>query len=181
MESYVRNTLQLKEKILIQPKLHWAIYLDTYFQLSILYIVCSELLRPFVLHSLNFTDFFRVSQMFIGFAILARIVYLVIRYYSVEMAVTNYRVVYKIGIINIRSEELTNEKVEAVSVHQTVMGRLLNYGDIIFAGTGTSRLVFTKVYAPWWIKSKIEDIIRESYMLTHTPSFSTALHERDYY
>ena len=181
MESYVHNTLQISEKVLMEPKIHWAIYLDTYFQLACLYIVCCEVLRPFIVHTLHFGDVFRTSQMLIGLAILLRIIYLIVRYCSVEMAVTNYRVVYKIGLINIYTEELANEKVEAVSVQQTIMGRLLNYGDIVFAGTGTSRLVFRKVYAPWWVKSKAEDIIRESYMRTHTPSFSAALHDRNYY
>ncbi|MBR1605248.1 MAG: PH domain-containing protein [Alphaproteobacteria bacterium] len=165
----------------MEPKLHWAIYLDTYFQLSLLYLICCEFLHPFIVHTFHFGDFFHTSQMYIGVAILLRIIYLIIRYSSIEMAVTNYRVVYKIGLINIYTEELSNEKLESVSVRQTIMGRLLNYGDIIFSGTGTSRLVFKKVYAPWWIKSKAEDIIRESYMRTHTPSFSTALHSRDYY
>lgn len=181
MESYVRNTLQINEEILMKPKMHWAIYLDTYFQLSVLYIICSELLRPFMFHQAHWSAIFRMSQMFIGLVVFLRILYLIVRYCSIEMAVTNYRVVYKIGIVNIYTEELSNEKVEAVSVQQSFMGRLLNYGNIIFTGTGTSRLVFKKVYAPWWVKSKAEDVIRESYMRTHTPSFSAALHDRNYY
>ena len=180
MQSYVHSTLQINEKVLMEPKLHWAIYLDTYLQLFVLYVVCSEVMRPFVVNTFHFGDFFRTSQMYLGFAIFLRIVYLIIRYYSVEMAVTNYRVVYKIGLVNISTEELANEKIEAVSVQQTIMGRLLGYGDIIFSGTGTSRLVFKKVYAPWWVKSRAEDIIRESYMRTHTPSFSAALHNQNY-
>ena len=35
MHNYVRNNLQLDEDILITPKLHWAIYLDAYLQLSV--------------------------------------------------------------------------------------------------------------------------------------------------
>ena len=86
------------------------------------------------------------------------------------MAVTNYRVVYKIGVFNVRTEELVNSRIEAVIVNQSLMGRILNYGNIIFSGTGTSKLVFKKVYAPWWIKSQAEDIIRQN--LLHYDSYN---------
>ena len=98
----------------------------------------------------------------IGVVLITRLIYLFIRNYSIEMAVTNYRVVFKIGILNIYTEELSNEKIESVSVRQSILGRLLNYGDILFSGTGTSKLIFKKIYAPWWVKARAEDIIRES-------------------
>ena len=78
------------------------------------------------------------------------------------MVVTNYRVFYKIGLLNVHTEELVNSRIESVSVKQSVMGKILNYGNILFSGTGTSKLVYKKVYAPWWIKSLVEEIIRQS-------------------
>ena len=163
MDKYVENTLQINEEVLMTPKLHWAVYIDTYFQLSILYIVLCDMIDPFIIYGFDFGYFFILSQKIMGMAIFFRILYLFIRNYSIEMAVTNYRVVYKIGILNIKTEELANGRIESVSVRQSIIGRILNYGDIFFSGTGTSKLVFQKVHSPWWVKANAEDIIRQSY------------------
>ena len=164
MRSYIQDTLQINEEILLVPKLHWAVYIDAYFQLSLLYILFCHFINPFITYGLDFHRFFEMSEKIIGLLIVFRIVYLFIKNYSIEMAVTNYRVVYKIGVLNINTDELVNARIEAVSVQQSIMGRLLNYGDILFSGTGTSKLIFKKVYAPWWIKSQAEDIVRQSLM-----------------
>lgn len=162
MRDYIENNLQLDEGVLIAPKLHWAIYLDTYLQLSVLYIVFCHFMAPFINYDRDVMNFFEMSERVIGFIILLRIIFVFFRNYSVEMAVTNYRVVYKIGILNIRTDELVNSRIEAVSVRQSIMGKILNYGNIMFSGTGTSKVVFKKVYAPWWIKTQAEEIIHQS-------------------
>ena len=163
MGHYVQNTLHFNEEIIFKPHRHWAVYLDIYFQLAILYIFFCEFMNVFIANTMGeFIGFFEKSERIIGFLILLRLVYLFIRNYSIEMVITNYRVVYKIGIIHISSEELANDKIESVTVNQSFLGRILNYGDIIFSGTGAGKLTFPKVYAPWWIKTKIEDIVRQS-------------------
>ena len=178
MEHYIENTIQLDEDIIISPKLHWAVYMDTYIQLSLLYLIFCNVMDSYMAGNLPFRHLFEQSQTIIGVAILLRIIYRFVCNYSIEMAVTNYRVVYKIGIFNVRTQELANEKTESVSVHQSLLGRILNYGDIYFSGTGTSKLVFAKVYAPWWIKSKVEDIIRQSYMKMHSPTYRSRYDDR---
>ena len=163
MGHYVQHTLHLNEEIIFRPHRHWVSYLDIYFQLSLLYIIFCESMNVFIANTMGeFIVFFEKSEKIIGFLILLRITYLFIRNYSIEMVITNYRVVYKIGIIHIYSEEITNDKIESVAVNQSLLGRILNYGDIVFTGTGTGRLVFPTVYAPWWIKTKIEDIVRQA-------------------
>lgn len=167
MNRYLQQSLHVNEEVLIQPKLHWAVYFDNYFSLAFLYIVFCESMNLFVQNAQAFFPFFETTEKYIGIAILLRIAYLFVRNYSTEMAVTNYRVVFKIGIIRIYSEELSNDKVETVCVSQSFIGRLLNYGNIVFSGTGTSKLIFRKVYAPWWVKSKIEDLMRQIAIKRH--------------
>lgn len=172
MNRYLQTTLHVNEEVLIQPKLHWAVYFDNYFSLAVLYVLLCESMNFFIENSYQFYPFFAKTEKYIGIAILLRIIYLFIRNYSIEMAVTNYRVIFKIGIIHIDSEELSNDKVETVRVCQSFIGRILNYGNIIFSGTGTSRLVFKKVFAPWWVKSKIEDIMRQIAIRRHDRFYS---------
>ena len=162
MRDYIQNNLQLNEDVLITPKLHWAIYLDAYLQLTVLYILFCHFLTPYINYDRDVRNFFEISERVLGILILLRLVYVFIRNLSVEMVVTNYRVVYKIGLLNVHTDELVNSRIEAVSVRQSIMGKILNYGNILFSGTGTSKVVFKKVYAPWWVKAQVEEIIRQS-------------------
>ena len=162
MENYVKNTLQIHEEILFEPKLHWAVYFDIYFSAAFLYVIFCQCINAYISKASVFVGFFENSLKVIAVLFALRLIYQFVRNYSIQMAVTNYRVVYKIGLFNIQTDELANDRIESVSVRQSILGRLLNYGDIHFSGTGTAKVVFKKIYAPWWIKSQIEDIISQT-------------------
>ena len=55
---------------------------------------------------------------------------------SVEIELTNRRVLYKDGFIRRHTFEMHLDKVESVEVEQSILGRLLNYGDLTIRGTG---------------------------------------------
>lgn len=63
--------------------------------------------------------------------------YVFVQYSTTEAAVTNKRVVTKSGFVFRKTIELRLQKVESVQVHQSIVGRILNYGDIQVAGAGT--------------------------------------------
>jgi uncharacterized membrane protein YdbT with pleckstrin-like domain len=44
--------------------------------------------------------------------------------------------VYKRGFIPRHTVEMNMDKVESVDVDQSILGRMLNYGDITIRGTG---------------------------------------------
>jgi len=58
------------------------------------------------------------------------------RRFTTEVAVTDRRIIYKIGFIKRRTVEMHMDKVESVDVDQTILGRIFNYGDITIRGTG---------------------------------------------
>jgi uncharacterized membrane protein YdbT with pleckstrin-like domain len=57
---------------------------------------------------------------------------------STEIAITNLRVIVKLGFIKRDTVEINLEKVEALKVEQGFWGRMLNYGTILISGAGTS-------------------------------------------
>lgn len=181
MRDYIQNNLQMDETVLMSPKLHWAVYVDAYLQLAVLYIVFCHFMTPFIDYSRDTRNLFEISERVIGVLILLRLIWTFIRNMSVEMSITNYRVIYKVGILNVKNEELVNDRIEAVSVHQSIMGRILNYGDILFSGTGTSKVVFRKVYAPWWVKSQVEEVVRQSSQLRRPSGYNYAYDNERYY
>ena len=55
---------------------------------------------------------------------------------STEFGVTSKRVLGKTGFIRRTSLDIVLNKVEAIRLSQSILGRILNYGDIEVTGTG---------------------------------------------
>ena len=58
-------------------------------------------------------------------------------YSTTEIAITNKRIIAKFGFISRSTIEINLPKVESVQVDQSVMGRMLDYGTVVFSGAGT--------------------------------------------
>ena len=71
-----------------------------------------------------------------------------IRQWSSEFAVTNKRVIIKVGFISRRTIEINMSKVESVEVNQDIFARLLNYGTIVVIGTGGTKEPFDLIADP---------------------------------
>jgi uncharacterized membrane protein YdbT with pleckstrin-like domain len=67
---------------------------------------------------------------------------------SSEFAVTNKRVIIKLGVLNTRSIELLLPKIEGIEVTQSLSGRLFGYGEIIVTGSGGTREPFEGIQGP---------------------------------
>ena len=63
-----------------------------------------------------------------------------IRYMTTELAITNKRIIAKIGLISRRTIELNLQKAESLQVEQSILGRTFNYGSIEVSGTGASKV-----------------------------------------
>jgi len=71
-----------------------------------------------------------------------------VRQWSSEFAVTNKRVIIKVGFISRRTIEINMSKVESVEINQDIFGRLLNYGTIVVIGTGGTKEPFALIDDP---------------------------------
>jgi uncharacterized membrane protein YdbT with pleckstrin-like domain len=69
-------------------------------------------------------------------------------YASSEFAVTNKRVIIKVGVLRRRTVEMLNTKVEAVAVNQGIFGRIFGYGNIVVTGTGGTNEAFNGISSP---------------------------------
>ena len=65
-----------------------------------------------------------------------------------EFAITNKRVIMKVGLIRRKALEMNLSKIESVNVDQTIMGRILGYGTITVIGTGGTRESFARISKP---------------------------------
>ena len=57
-------------------------------------------------------------------------------------------VVHKTGFIKRRTFEMSLDKVESVDVNQSILGRLMNYGDVTVRGVGEGAETIRTIAAP---------------------------------
>jgi uncharacterized membrane protein YdbT with pleckstrin-like domain len=75
-----------------------------------------------------------------------------------EFAITNKRVIIKIGLIRRRTIELNLTKIESVNVVQSVLGRILGFGSIIIVGTGGTKEIFLNIKQPLKFRKKFQEL-----------------------
>lgn len=160
--GYVEGTMTRDEKIKVRVNYHWVAWLWYYFIFATLGV--SALITFFFAVRAYFEQETAVMAFFIVSGILLGIYPLVVYLGLImtEMVCTNRRVVYKTGIISIKTEEVKTEKIESIQIKQTFWGRVFGYGNICFSGTGTAKVEFYKVDNPWRIKARIEEAIDET-------------------
>jgi uncharacterized membrane protein YdbT with pleckstrin-like domain len=79
-----------------------------------------------------------------------------------EFAVTNKRVLIKIGWLRRHSLETLLSKIETIRVEQGILGRALDYGTIVVSGTGGSKEPFRTIASPMEFRRKVQDQIAAS-------------------
>ena len=72
--------------------------------------------------------------------------------WTTGQALTNKRVFRKVGLIRRDTDELVYSKIETVSVKQSILGRIFNFGDVEFTGTGGINIKFIFVKDPANVK-----------------------------
>jgi uncharacterized membrane protein YdbT with pleckstrin-like domain len=126
--SYIREILRPDEKLLATGSMHWIIYWPAIALLALAVIslrvlgstsVASRII--FLLFALA-AIFFAIKEWF--------------QQWITEIAVTDRRVIVKTGLIRRHTAEMNMDKVESVTVYQSILGRLLNYGSVHVRGTG---------------------------------------------
>jgi len=80
---------------------------------------------------------------------------------SSEFGVTSKRVIIKVGVVQRRTLELLIRQVEAISVDQSLTGRMLNYGTITLSGTGGVKETFHNIAHPLEFRRSIQSLSTE--------------------
>jgi uncharacterized membrane protein YdbT with pleckstrin-like domain len=75
-----------------------------------------------------------------------------------EFGVTSKRVIIKVGLIQRRTLELLIRQVEAISVEQSLAGRIFNFGTITLTGTGGVRETFHNIANPLEFRRSIQSL-----------------------
>jgi uncharacterized membrane protein YdbT with pleckstrin-like domain len=146
--SYLDDHLLAGERVVYRARLHWSI-----FATSIVVIVLGIALA--VVLSVYQPEYWPAGVALAGIGLLLAIGP-AIHYASSEFAVTDMRVVAKLGFIERESLETLLSKIEAIGVDQGIVGRMLGYGTITITGTGGTEESFPRIADPLEFRRQIQ-------------------------
>ncbi|TGN82802.1 PH domain-containing protein [Bradyrhizobium yuanmingense] len=152
MARYIDEILQPGERVLYSTNAHWIFY----FPAIVAWIVALALL---VLSQQAMVDWLVLLCLGAGGLVALAALYWTVKgwfhRFTTETDVTNLRVVHKTGFIQRRTFEMPLDKVESVDVNQTILGRILNYGDVTINGVGEGRETIRTIASPLAFRSSI--------------------------
>jgi uncharacterized membrane protein YdbT with pleckstrin-like domain len=152
MGRYIDEILQPGERVLYSTNAHWIFFLPA----IIGWIVAGVLLvlsgmvppGPSVLICLSLAAISAVAALY-------KTVTAWFHRWTTETDVTNFRVVHKTGFIKRQTFEMSVDKVESVDVDQSILGRLLNYGDVTVLGVGEGGKTLDTIASPLAFRNAI--------------------------
>ena len=141
--SYVDRNLLQGEEVVYRAKLHFVIFALPA-GVAVLGLVLAVVVASWI-----------VAAVFLVLAIVVAFPRY-IRFVSSEFAVTNKRVIVKLGLVYRQTLELVLSKVETIGVEQSIMGRILNYGTIVVTGTGGTKEPFKDIANPLEFRRRVQ-------------------------
>jgi uncharacterized membrane protein YdbT with pleckstrin-like domain len=132
--SYLERVLRPNEKVLHRASLHWILYFAP--TIFLLFVPVGAIM-PVRWGS----ESAGLAGTFIAVGILLGVPMFIsawIKRWTTEIAITDFRVIYKVGLIRRRTVEMNQAKIESVDVNQSILGRILDYGTVTVRGTGSS-------------------------------------------
>jgi membrane protein YdbS with pleckstrin-like domain len=143
--DYVSQSLASGERVLYRTRLHWI-------------MLAPGILLTLVVIAAGVAMFWVYEPVAIALLVVAVLIAVVqyLKYVSSEFAVTDARVLIKVGWIRRRSIEVLVAKVESIVVDQGIAGRILDYGTVVITGTGGTRETFDGIASPLELRERVQ-------------------------
>jgi len=152
MGRYIDEILQPGEKVLYSTNAHWMFFLPAIaaWIVAIVFLVLSRMIVADVpvllcLSMAAIAPIFALYKTFTAW----------FHRWTTETDVTNLRVVHKTGFIQRRTFEMSLDKVESVDVNQSILGRIMNYGDVTILGVGEGKETISTIASPLAFRNSI--------------------------
>ena len=141
--GYIEANLLPGETVVQRARLHWIVFLKA---IAVAVVGLAVLIiQPLV------------GGVIVGIGLLMALPPWLARTTS-EFGVTSKRVIIKVGLIQRRTLELLIRQVEAISVDQSLTGRIFNFGTITLTGTGGVKETFHNIANPLEFRRSIQSL-----------------------
>ena len=147
--SYIDGNLLAGERVVYRTRLYWLLFLGPIALLAFLSVPVVWLLVTGNWNNLAWLPLLATVLVLLG---------AIVKWQTSDFAVTNKRVVMKVGVFSTRSIELLLSKVEAIAVHQSVLGRIFSYGDIVLTGSGGTHESFSNIQSPLTFRRAVQSV-----------------------
>jgi uncharacterized membrane protein YdbT with pleckstrin-like domain len=145
MGRYIDDILQPGEKVLYSTNAHWIFYLPA---IGAWIVAVALLVLTRMTLNENLVLLCLASSAVVALAALYWSMKAWFHRWITETDVTNLRVVHKTGFIKRRTFEMSLDKVESVDVNQSILGRILNFGDVTILGVGEGKETIKTIASP---------------------------------
>jgi len=146
--SYIESNLMVDEEMVHITRLHPIILL---FPAAATSLLAGSFA---ILESVPYAQLVVAVFLFVS---LWRLTDRLILFLSSEFGVTSKRVLGKTGFIRRTSLDIVSGKVEAIRLSQSILGRVLNYGDIEVTGTGGTDEVLRFIPDPLVFRKVVQE------------------------
>ncbi|HXE56973.1 MAG TPA: PH domain-containing protein [Gemmatimonadales bacterium] len=148
--SYVDQHLMPGERVVYRARQHWIIFAwpGGLLVLALGWMIAAGQI-PAIERYWPLAAFPGALGLFLGVAPL-------VKYLTSEYAVTDRRVIIKVGLLQRRSLETLLGKIEAIGVEQGLLDRLIDRGTITITGTGGTREAFANVSNPLEFRRQVQ-------------------------
>ena len=140
MGKYVDSALLPNEQLVAEARPHWAMFVAP--GLVVLFGLIAGRAGGLIIF---------LGLLWAGFRWLI--------YSTTEMALTNKRVIAKSGIIRRIVVDVSNTKIEGVTFHQGIIGRIFGYGSVLVRGTGVGQIPIPFIAHPDQFKYEVGRIL----------------------
>jgi uncharacterized membrane protein YdbT with pleckstrin-like domain len=152
MGRYIDDILQPGEKVLYSTNAHWIFFLPAiigWILVGVLLVFSGVVpAGPPVLICLSLAAISAVAALY-------KTATAWFHRWTTETDVTNFRVVHKTGFVKRQTFEMSVDKVESVDVDQSILGRILNYGDVTVLGVGEGGKTLDTIASPLSFRNAI--------------------------
>lgn len=153
MLKYVEGLLGKNEQILWRARQHWIVLSANFvINLFIFIVILAIYGAAGALGAGAIGDFLRNSR---GIALIALVIPIVwfgwelLQWWAEEYLITTHRVVQTEGLINKKTKDSALEKINDIQLTQSVLGRILSYGDLsIVTGSDVGLNVLKRLAHP---------------------------------
>ena len=156
MLRYVESLLGKNEKILWRARQHWIV-LTANFVIN-LFLFVAILALYYVMQYIGFLVNIR------NWTLLALVIPIswfgweLLQWWAEEYLITTHRVVQTEGLINKHTKDSSLEKINDIVLNQSVLGRILNFGDLeIITGSDVGTNVLRRLARPVNFKKTLLD------------------------
>jgi uncharacterized membrane protein YdbT with pleckstrin-like domain len=146
----IPESLMPNEQLLADTDLHWIIFF------------WPVLLTGFLTYFM-----FKQHVMFmLNYLAIALIIYTLsstfIRYISTRYLLTSARAIKRTGFVSSQTWEIRVNRIESVQLSQTMMGKMIGYGNLTIMGMGGDQILFTMIDEPLSFQQKIFQAMEQS-------------------